>query len=54
MTKAQIIEKIEALNEWEALLEEAKTEVDTLRDEIKAEMLDRETEELVFCPFKQI
>ena len=47
MTKAQIIEKIEALNEWEALLEEAKTEVDTLRDEIKAEMLDRETEELV-------
>ena len=47
MTKAQIIEKIEALNEWEALLEEAKTEVDTLRDEIKADMLDRETEELV-------
>ena len=26
MTKAEMIEKIEALNEWEALMEEAKEE----------------------------
>ena len=38
MTKNEIITKIEALNEWEALMEEAKAEVEALRDSIKAEM----------------
>ena len=38
--------KIARLQEWEALAEEAKAEAEALRDEIKAEMLDRETEEL--------
>lgn len=38
--------KIAALNEWEQLLEEAKTQVENLKDEIKAEMADREVEEL--------
>ena len=47
MTKAELITKIEALNEWEALMEEAKAEADAIRDSIKAEMLERETEELV-------
>lgn len=46
MTKTELINKIEALNEWEALMEEAKAEADALRDSIKAEMLERETEEL--------
>ena len=30
MTKKEIIEKIEALNEWEALLEEAKAETEAI------------------------
>ena len=47
MTKAELITKIEALNEWETLMEEAKAEADAIRDSIKAEMLKRETEELV-------
>ena len=46
MTRNEIITKIEALNEWEALMEEAKAEVEALRDEIKEEMLERDTEEL--------
>lgn len=46
MTRNEIITKIEALNEWEALMEEAKAEVEALRDSIKAEMLERDTEEL--------
>ena len=47
MTKKEIIAKIEALSEWEALLEEAKAETEAIRDSIKAEMLERDTEELV-------
>ena len=47
MTKAEMIERIEALNEWEALMEEAKTEADAIRDSLKAEMMERETEELI-------
>lgn len=46
MTRNEIITKIEALNEWEELLEEAKSEVEALRDSIKAEMMERNTEEL--------
>ena len=38
--------KIAKLQEWEQLLEEAKAEVETLKDEIKAEMLNRKTEEM--------
>lgn len=47
MSKNELIVKIEALNEWEALLDEAKAEADALRDSIKAEMAERGTEELV-------
>ena len=47
MTKAEMIAKIEALNEWEALMEEAKAEADSIRDSLKAEMMERETEELI-------
>ena len=46
MANNELLNKIEALNEWEALMEEAKEMVDSIRDELKAEMLDRDTEEL--------
>ena len=44
MSTIEITSKIEALRDLESLIEEAKAE--TLRDEIKAEMLNRDTEEL--------
>ena len=47
MSKNELIAKIEALNEWESLMAEAKAEADALRDSIKEEMAERETEELV-------
>ena len=46
MSKNELIAKIEALNEWEALMEEAKSEAEAIRDSIKQEMLDRDVEEL--------
>lgn len=46
MTKTEMIKKIEELNEYEEMIEELKAEADTIRDSIKAEMLDREAEEL--------
>ena len=46
MSTIEITSKIEALKELEALIEEAKAEVETLRDEIKTEMLSRNTEEM--------
>lgn len=46
MSTIEITTKIEALKDLEALIEEAKTEAEALRDEIKAEMLNRDTEEL--------
>lgn len=47
MSRNELIAKIEALNEWEAMMEEAKTEADTIRSSsIKAEMEERGVEEL--------
>ena len=46
MSTTEITNKIETLKELEALIEEAKAEAEALRDDIKAEMLKRETEEL--------
>ena len=46
MSRNELIAKIEALAEWEAVIEEAKGEADALRDSIKQEMMERETEEL--------
>lgn len=45
MSTHEMESKIKKLQEWEALAEEAKAEAETLRDEIKAEMLARDTEE---------
>lgn len=47
MTKAEMVRKIEELNEWERVIEEAKAEAEAIKDQLKAEMLERETEELV-------
>ena len=46
MSTNQITSKIEALLDWEKLMEEAKVEAESLRDEIKQEMMARNTEEL--------
>ena len=46
MSSIEITAKIAELKELEALIEEAKAEAEALRDEIKAEMLSRNTEEM--------
>lgn len=46
MANNELLNKIEALNEWEALMEEAKAEIEAIRDSLKLEMLERGTEEL--------
>ena len=46
MSIIEITSKIEALKDLESLIEEAKAEAEALRDEIKSEMLNRDTEEL--------
>ena len=46
MANNELLNKIEALNEWQALVEEAQAEIEALRDSLKQEMLDRNTEEL--------
>ena len=44
MSKNEMVAKIEALNEWEAIIADAQAEAEAIRSEIKAEMLDRDTE----------
>ena len=46
MSTTEITTKIEALRDLEELIEEAKAEAETLRDEIKTEMMNRNTEEM--------
>ena len=46
MSTMEINEKVAELKELEALIEEAKAEAEALRDDIKAEMLAQDTEEL--------
>ena len=46
MSKNEIITKIEAIRNLEELIEEARSEADSLRDEIKQLMLATETEEM--------
>ncbi len=46
MSSIEIISKIEALKEWEALAAEAAAEIDSLKDAIKKEMDARGVEEL--------
>ena len=46
MTRVEIEKKIAELKEMETLLEEVKAEAEAIRDELKAEMIERDTEEL--------
>ena len=46
MSANEMTTKIEALRDLEELIEEAKAEAETLRDSIKQELLNRNTEEL--------
>lgn len=46
MSTNQLTSKIESLLEWEKIMAEAKEEAERLRDEIKQEMVRRNTEEL--------
>ena len=46
MSSIEITSKVETLKDLEALIDEAKTEAESIRDEIKAEMLTRETDEM--------
>ena len=45
MSRNELVAKIEALNEWEAVIEEAKAEAEAIRDSIKQEMMELDTEE---------
>ncbi len=46
MSTIEITAKIEKLKELEELIEEAKNEAEAVRDEIKQEMMARDTEEI--------
>ena len=46
MPTTELTAQIESLRALEELIEEAKAEAETLRDAIKQEMLNRDTEEL--------
>ena len=46
MSNNEIIRNIEALAEWETIIEDAKAEAEAIRDMLKAEMLVQNTEEL--------
>lgn len=46
MSKIEMYYLIEALKEWEKVMEEAKAEADAIRDQIKAELIAQETEEM--------
>ena len=46
MANNELLNKIEELNEWEALMEEAKAEAEAIRDELKQHMLNANTEEM--------
>ena len=51
MSKNELLTKIELLNEWEKIIEEAKNEPELIKDEIKAEMDERELDEMVVCSY---
>ena len=47
MSTNDIIRKIELLNEYEEMMEELKNEMETVRDSIKAVMLEQDVEEMI-------
>ena len=45
VTGNTLVKKIEALNEWEQIIADAQAEAEAIRDAIKAEMMERDTED---------
>lgn len=52
MSTIDLLAKVRNLKELEALISEAQTELDSIKDELKAEMTNRNTEELDVDVFK--
>lgn len=47
MSKIELLAKIELLNKYEAMMEDLKSQADTIRNEIKAEMEAHDLEEMI-------
>lgn len=47
MSKIELLAKIELLNKYEAMIDEMKSEAESIRNTIKAEMEARDLEELI-------
>jgi len=54
LTNVEIIEKIHELKEMEKLLEEVKSEVESLRDTLKQELITLDREELTVSNGKEV
>lgn len=52
MSTMDLLAKVKSLKELEALISEAQAELDSIKDELKAEMTNRNTEELDVDVFK--
>lgn len=52
MSTMDLLAKVRSLKELEALISEAQAELDSIKDELKAEMTNRNTEELDVDVFK--
>ena len=52
MSTSEITGKVRELKELKAMLEESEAEIDTIEDEIKAEMTARNTEEMSVDVYK--
>lgn len=46
MTKMELEARVEELNNWTQIIEEAQAEAEAIKDSLKAEMMEREVEEL--------
>ena len=46
MTTREMVNQIEELNEWENIIAQAQKEAEAIRESLKNEMLERNTEEL--------
>ena len=47
MSRIELLAKIELLNKYEAMMEDLKTQADSIRNEIKAEMEAHDLEEMI-------
>lgn len=52
MSTMDILAKVKALKELEALISEAQADAEAIKDELKAVMIERGTEEIVVDVFK--